>query len=95
MDEVLFGEGAGDETFINTYRELEPGHDKNSKYSPRAAPIIPKDNTCFGSDLLQAKGALRLTANHSRQFKTSLGSSPLLILKIFCGLPPPPAMMKS
>jgi len=33
------------------------------------------------------------TANHSRQFKTSFGSFPRLSLKIFWGLPPPPAMM--
>jgi len=33
------------------------------------------------------------TANHNRQFKTSFGSFPRLSLKIFCGFPPPPAMM--
>ena len=33
------------------------------------------------------------TANQSRQLKASGGSTPRLSLNIFCGFPPPPAML--
>lgn len=46
-------------------------------FLPLAAPMMPKEKT----------------ANHSRQLNASGGSTPRLILKMFCGFPPPPAML--
>lgn len=77
--EVCFCESTRDKTFVNTCEVLAEIYFTSvaSENIPRAAPMIPKETT----------------ANHSRQFRTSFGSSPRLSLKMFWGFPPPPAMI--
>ena len=68
LEEMGFRECARNETLVHTFDVLARGKiDLKGLDLPRAAPIIPNDRT----------------ANHSRQFNTSFGSSPRLSLKIF------------